>query len=105
MLSEVPAIDRLLLALPRVTILDRVLMQSGLDWTVAKFLFMSLMCAAGAFVALSFLHVIPLLELAAVSAGAFLPLACVQWKRSRRLRRMEQQLPDALDLIGRAMGL
>src|SRR3954470_9617066 len=33
MLSEVPAIDRLLLAIPRIHRMDRFLLQSGLDWT------------------------------------------------------------------------
>src|SRR3954469_1265111 len=41
MLSEVPALERLLLAIPRIHRLDRFLLQSGLDWTVGKLLFMS----------------------------------------------------------------
>jgi tight adherence protein B len=36
-------------------------------------------------------------------AVASLPLFYVQLKRSRRLHKIEQQLPDALDLIGRAL--
>src|SRR5215218_4888896 len=38
MLSEMPAIDGLLMAIPRVQLLDRFLLQSGLRWTVAKLL-------------------------------------------------------------------
>lgn len=103
MLSEVPAIDRLLLAMPRARVVDRLLLQSGLDWTVAKLALVSLMFAVFVSMACSFLHVTPLIQMAAALGAAFLPLAYVQWKRGRRLRRMEQQLPDALDLIGRAM--
>jgi tight adherence protein B len=103
MLSEVPAIDRLLLAIPRAHALDRLLLQSGLDWTVAKLLFVSLVSAAALYAALSLAHLAPLMHMAVAVGAAFLPLAYVQWKRRRRLRRMEQQLPDTLDLIGRAM--
>jgi tight adherence protein B len=103
LLSDVPAIDRLLLAIPRAHTLDRLLLQSGLDWTVAKLLAVSLMFAALAYVAFSFLNLTLLLHFGAALGAAFLPLGYVQWKRGRRLRRVEQQLPDALDLIGRAM--
>lgn len=103
MLSEVPAIERLLLGIPRINNLDRFLLQSGLEWTVAKLLGASLLLGAAVYIALSFVSVLPLLRLGVALAAAFLPFAYVQWKRSRRLRRMEQQLPDTLDLIGRAM--
>jgi len=103
MLSEVPAIERLLLGIPRIHRLDRFLLQSGLDWTVARLLITSIVSGGVVYLAISFLNVLPLLQLCAGLAAAFLPFAYVQWKRRRRLRRMEQQLPDALDLIGRAL--
>ena len=103
LLSEVPAIERLLLRIPRINNLDRLLVQSGLEWTAAKLLAISLLFGAAAYVMLSFLNLLPLIQLGAVLAAAFLPFAYVQWKRGKRLRRIEQQLPDTLDLIGRAM--
>lgn len=103
MLSEVPAIERLLLGIPRINNLDRLLVQSGLDWTVGKLLAMSLLFGATVYLMLSFVILLPFLQLGAALGAAFMPIAYVQWKRSRRLRRIEQQLPDTLDLIGRAM--
>ena len=103
MLSGVPAIERLLLGIPRIHNLDRSLVQSGLEWTVGKLLAMSLLFGVAAYVMLSFVSLLPFLQSGATFAAALLPLAYVQWKRSRRLRRMGQQLPDTLDLIGRAM--
>ncbi|TFY96901.1 type II secretion system F family protein [Ramlibacter rhizophilus] len=38
----------------------------------------------------------------AIAMGS-VPIVYVQWKRSRRLRNLERQLPDALDLIARAL--
>jgi tight adherence protein B len=103
MLSKAPAAERLLLAIPRVQTIDRMLLQSGLDWTVAKLLTVSLVCGTGTFLLIASTHVAPLLELPAALAAAAAPMAYILWKRRRRLRRMEHQLPDALDLIGRAM--
>lgn len=103
MLSEVPTIERLLLVIPRINNLDRLLVQSGLDWTVVKLMAISLLIGATAYVMLFFVSLLPFLQVGAALAAAFLPFAYVRWKRSRRLRRMEQQLPDTLELISRAM--
>ena len=103
MLSEVPILERTLLSIPRIRNLDRLLLQSGLEWTVAKLLLMSLLSAAIANILLSFFSILPFLQWGAVVAAAFLPFVYMQWRRSKRLRKLEQQLPDALDLIGRAL--
>ncbi|MEO6024483.1 MAG: type II secretion system F family protein [Burkholderiales bacterium] len=102
-LSEVPIVERLLLGIPRISNIDRLLAQSGLEWTVAKLLAISLVSGTAAYVMLSFVGLLPFLQLGTALAASLLPFAYVQWKRSRRLRKMEQQLPDTLDLIGRAM--
>ena len=103
MLSEAPAIQRLLLGIPRINNLDRWLVQSGLEWTVAKLLGISLLFSAAAYVMLSFVALLQFMQLAVAIAACLAPFAYVQWKRRKRLRRLEQQLPDTLDLIGRAM--
>jgi len=103
LLSETPAMDRLLLSIPRISYLDRFLLQSGLEWTVAGFLSASLLIGITAYIVLVLANVPYLVHLAVGLAAVLLPVAYVQWKRSGRLRKMEQQLPDALDLIGRAM--
>jgi tight adherence protein B len=103
MLSEVPAIERLLLSIPRINNLDRLLVQSGLEWTMARLLGMSLLFGAIAYVMLSFAILLPFFHSWAALVASLLPLLYARWKRRRRLRRMEQQLPETLDLIGRAM--
>jgi tight adherence protein B len=103
LLSETLAIHRLLLAIPRISYLDRFLLQSGLEWSVAGFLSASLLMGIAAYIVLVLANVLSLVQLAVGLAAALLPVAYVQWKRSGRLRKIEQQLPDALDLIGRAM--
>src|SRR4030095_2199983 len=96
-LSEVPMLERLLLEIPRIHGLDRLLLQSGLGWTVGRLLSISLVFAATVYVLLLFVNVMSLVHSIVTLASAFLPLAYVQWVRARRLRKIEQQLPDALD--------
>lgn len=103
MLSEVPALERLLLQVPRMRGLDRLLVQSGLDWTVSKLLLFSLGCAATVHVAFSLLDPWPTVIWTATLLAGGLPIAFVMAKRRRRLAKLVQQLPDTLDFIGRAL--
>src|SRR5256885_1725060 len=103
MLSETPIIERLLLQAPRIKHLDRLLEQSGLTWSVAELLGIVLLLAvAGAAFALYFGMTFSLTLIAAVILGA-LPVAYVFNARAKRMVKVEQSLPDALDLIGRAL--
>ena len=103
MLSDTPAIERLLLQAPRIKHLDRVLEQSGLTWSVAELLGVMLLAAAvAAAIALYFGATFFLALITAVIVG-MLPIAYVFNARAKRMVKIEQQLPDALDLIGRAL--
>ena len=88
---------------PRVPGLGQVLEQGGLSWTPQSFMVASLGLGMGA--ALTMLIVFPVwpaVLLAAAGAGA-LPYLYARRKRRRRLESFEEQLPEAIDLIGRAM--
>lgn len=57
MLSEVPTFHRLLLSMPRVQHLDRFIVQSGLEWTVATLTLLSAIGGAtGYFLAKYYWH-------------------------------------------------
>ena len=105
MLSEVPVLEKALLSMPRAHRLDRFILQSGLDWTVSRLLLSSLMLWVGAYAAGRFYgqFITPVLDLAVATGAGLLPSVWLVWQRGRRLRRMERQLPDALDLICRAL--
>jgi tight adherence protein B len=104
MLSELPAAERILLNFPRMRGLDRFIQQAGVDWTVSKIL---LTCGAMGFVGwlLSFYGFKRATLSGLLISGllAALPLLYVQYKRGKRLTRFEQQLPEALDLMTRAL--
>ena len=96
---------RALLSVPRIQNLDRFILQSGLEWSVAKLLFLSVIFwIVSYFIAQSYWNFLaPAFRLAIASAAALLPFLYMQRKRGKRLHMIEQQLPDALDLIGRAL--
>ncbi len=104
MLSEVPALQRYLLTLPRTQQLDRFIHQAGLEWTVSKLLLSCwALCVLAFIVVVGPLHRGLLLAGVAGAVTAALPLAYLQLKRSRRLAKLERQLPEALDLVTRAL--
>ncbi|MBS1155445.1 MAG: pilus assembly protein TadB [Proteobacteria bacterium] len=103
LLSETPLMDRLLLQIPRVHQLDRLLVQSGVKLNVAGFLWMTLIAAALGLI-LSFVLAFNIVIILAITVAAgFLPLIYVINKRGARLETIEQQLPDSLDLMARAL--
>jgi tight adherence protein B len=102
-LSEVPWLSKLLLSTPRAALLDRWLQQSGQRMSVGRFLFISLLCGTAPLLALLVLRVPFPLALACGALGSSLPAVFVAHLRSKRLHKFEEQLPDALDLISRAL--
>jgi tight adherence protein B len=103
LLSQTPMMQRLLLQVPRIGALDRVLLQSGLSWSVAELIGMSLLAFLVPFFASGYFALPLLLRLALAGAAATLPYLYITKTQRNRMTRIEQQLPDALDLMGRAM--
>jgi tight adherence protein B len=93
-----------LLKMQHVRALQKLLRQAGLDWSLSR-LALYCLCAAG----LCGVMTGVLLRLWWSGAllmsvvGAMLPLGFLLWRRQRRLRQMELQIPDALDILVRAL--
>lgn len=103
MLAQTPTMDRLLLQIPRIHKLDRLLMQSGLRMTVAGFLSSTLLLTMIGLM-LGMLMRMPVVIVVAIGvAFGLLPLMYVTRAKHKRMLLIEQQLPDALDLMARAM--
>lgn len=98
-----PLADALLRRIPHIGALDRLLLQSGLRWQVARFLWLQ----AGALVAALVLPaLLRLPSLPALIAGvlvAIAPLAMLLRARAARVRRIEAQLPEMADFLARAL--
>jgi tight adherence protein B len=102
-LSRSPQLQAILESLGFSAGLDGWLLQSGLQWTVARLLGMILLFALGALAVANYLGLAWSLCMLAMGIGALLPLLYVRRARALRLAKFESQLPDALDMMGRAL--
>jgi tight adherence protein B len=103
LLAQTPGMQRLLLLIPRIHKLDRMILQSGLRLSVAGFIGLTLLAAVGGAI-IALLVRLPAFAVVAIGVAAGLaPLLYMLGAKHNRMITIEQQLPDALDLMGRAM--
>jgi tight adherence protein B len=103
-LSSISAWDALLTRFDFVAGIKARLAQSGLDWTVGRLSAMMLLIGASVLAVLQSLLLLPLLAampLAAI-ASAF-PYMYVLRRRRKRFDLFEEQFPEALDFLARAL--
>lgn len=103
LLAETPVVEKLLLQIPRIHQLDRIILQSGLNLSVAGFIGLILLAAAGGVVVTSLISLPVLVVLVVGVVCALVPVFYLLGAKHKRIIMIEQQLPDALDLMARAM--
>lgn len=104
LLSESPPLQQLLLRLPRIQEFDKLLQQSGSSWSVSFFVGLTLFVALVTFFLVGLIPLLPwIIPVVVAACTALLPFLYVVRKRAKRLRKIVEQLPDALDLISRAL--
>src|SRR5688500_8474884 len=103
LMSEIPWVNRTMINIQATFHLKRMLDQADLHITPSRVLMFSFMAGILGGLATSVLTVfIPLMILAGVVCAA-LPLTHVWWRRKKRFDAFLEQLPDALDLVSRAL--
>src|SRR5215204_2489610 len=102
-MSEIPWVNRTMVDIQAALQLKRMLDQADLHITPSRLLMFSFMAGMLGALAASVLTIfIPLMILAGIVCAS-LPLLHVWWKRNRRFNQFLEHLPDALDLISRAL--
>ncbi len=104
--SSRPAIERLLRRLGpwcKLAALDALLLQAGVQWSVAQFLGALLVLGAIGLVAPAMAGLPGVGALLALGLAVALPWMVLLRTRRERLTRLEQQLPEAADFFGRAL--
>ena len=103
MLSTVPAVNRLMMRWSWTAGLKSFLNQAGLTTKPAKVILSSGVAALATYYILGFFHVQTMLCILAGIGMAVAPFAVIAWMRRKRLKQFEEHLPEALDLLGRAV--
>ena len=103
LLSSSPALQRFLLQVPRIHSLDRLLLQSGMSLMVTQFLGYTVMAALGGMASAALLGLPSAVALLCGAGGGALPLFFTLSAKRKRLEKIEQQLPEVIDLMGRAL--
>lgn len=102
-LADLSALERLLLRLPHVHRLDRVLLQAAYGKPLSHFLVVCLIAAVSGLLLASLLNQPLWIVLLATLACGLFPVLQLLSARRKRLAAFEQQLPDTLDLMARAL--
>jgi tight adherence protein B len=102
-LSDIPWLNDLLSRVPFLYRIDRMLLQADSKQPLGVVLLTSLVLGMAAFMACQLFLMNLLLALLMGPLFGMAPLLYVHLKKIRRMRKFEQQLPDALSLIARAL--
>ena len=102
-LAASPVIDAILRGIPITQRLEDLLEQAELNITVARLLTFCGIAAVLLFTLGLLTAGGPIMSLMLLPMGFALPIMWVSWMRSRRSRKLSEQLPDALDMMGRSL--
>jgi tight adherence protein B len=103
-LSNVQAIQAMLSRTKGVSgPLERLITQSGLHITVGTLVMASVLLGCLGYLLVKLLTYYTFLGLAAAPMFASVPVIFVRWKRSKRFQLFEEQFPEAIELMARAL--
>jgi tight adherence protein B len=101
--GPLPAMDRALSKSGVGLGLAKMIEQSGVKTTPSAIVMMSLMMAAAAGLAAHAAVPLPIAGPAAAALAALLPYGWLKNRKSKRMKRFEEQFPEALDMLSRAI--
>ena len=101
--GPLPGVDKILGKTGAGSRLNALIEQSGVKTTPGAIVVWSVICAVVAGALTHFFVRIPLALIATVPLAASFPVLFLVQRRSRRMRVFEEQFPDALDLVSRAI--
>ncbi len=101
--GPLPAVDRLIGRTGAGSRMGRLIEQAAVKTTPGTIVVTSALLAMGAAAATQVLVRVPLALLITVPLGAAIPTVWLVQRRTRRLRTFEEEFPEALDLISRAV--
>jgi tight adherence protein B len=103
LLSEIPAVNKLLTHYPKITNLQSLLSQADMKIRADKFLLISVTAAVLTGLLAAYLGGWWVWGMLFGALAGFAPLFYVSLMRSRRFRKFESMFPEAVDLLSRAV--
>ena len=99
-----PLVNQILSSLDFIKKLDQHIRQAGIEITVSRLLLfclcLGLMAGLAAYTVSN-----PLFAFLVAILAAIVPILNISWKRNKRLRKFNTQLPDTLDLMTRSLAV
>jgi len=101
-LSGIPLLHQTLKRIQRLERVQTLLNQAGMSWSVGHFVLLTLLVAAvGLWI--GFFKLGPLGAMIGGGVGLVIPYWILKFKKKRRLKKFEKQLPEGLDLLARGL--
>lgn len=101
--GPLPSIERLIGRTNAGSRLSRLIEQAGINTTPSTIVLASILCGVVASVLTLLVVRVPMAQFVAVPIGLSMPFMWLLQRRSSRFRKFEEQFPDALDLVSRAI--
>ena len=102
-LSEIPALDTLLRRSARVSDLQKLLAQAGIEMRAGNFLGVSALSAVGCTIIAYVLSKRVEVAWFALIVGFVVPYGYAQYRRNKRFEKFEELFPEAIDTLARAV--
>jgi tight adherence protein B len=103
MLSEIPALDMLLRRSARISNLQLLLAQAGMEMRAGNLLLICMASAVAFGVGIYLVANSGVFAWVGVLAGAILPYSFVSYRRGKRFQKFEELFPEAIDTLARAV--
>jgi tight adherence protein B len=103
LLSEIPALNRLLQRSPRITGLQRLLQQGDMKVRAGNFLLICVCSAAVFGMLLMLLTRVTIFGWVGAVAGLAIPFFYASFRRQKRFQKFEELFPEAIDTLARAV--
>jgi tight adherence protein B len=103
LLSQIPSLDKILRNIPGLVQLDRLVEQADAKYPLGFYLLLSLTLMAFGWIAIGIVKYGILLRILGTMTLGLLPYVMLLRKKQVRVKKFQVQLPEALDLIGRAL--
>ena len=102
-LSNVGFLNDLLWRIPGIQHLDRLIQQANLKYPLGFFMLLSLLLLAVGYYGISLMVRSKIISIVPAIALSILPYMYVRMKKKERMKKFEQQLPEGMEFLSRAL--